>query len=98
MKALSSVTTDSFFAVHYVHVHVSVSRRKTQDSLSRAAHRRLEMTTFAVGFVVCSIPQRLPRLERELNPLLRFLFSAQRFEGLTFQIQDVLLADRGSRG
>ena len=41
-----------------------------------------------------SIPQRLPRLQRVLNPLLRLLLAAQRFESFPLQIEDVLLADR----
>ena len=39
-----------------------------------------------------SIPQRLPRLQCELNPFLRLLLSAQRFEPLAFQVEYVLLA------
>src|SRR5260370_3500242 len=45
-----------------------------------------------------SIPQRFPRLQCVLNPLLRLLLTAQRFEALALQIKNVLLAHRRSRG
>src|SRR2546426_7692815 len=45
-----------------------------------------------------SIPQCLARLQRVLNPLLRLLLSAQRFEPLALQVEHVLLADRRARG
>src|SRR5579864_1632631 len=44
-----------------------------------------------------SIPQRLPRLQRVLYPLLRLPLAAQRFESLALQIQQILLAHRRSR-
>src|SRR5450755_3212107 len=44
-----------------------------------------------------SIPQRLPRLQRVLNALLRLLLPAQRFERLALQIQQILFAHRRAR-
>src|SRR5260370_36316261 len=44
-----------------------------------------------------SIPERLPRLQRVLNPLLRLLLTAQRLEPLALQVEDVLLDHRRSR-
>ena len=43
------------------------------------------------------IPQRLPRLQRVLNPLLRLLLAAQGFKPLALQIENVLLAHRRTR-
>src|ERR1700730_1052440 len=43
-----------------------------------------------------SIPQRLARLQRELNSFLRLLLAAKRFEALALQIEDVLLAHRSA--
>src|SRR5207244_4570311 len=45
-----------------------------------------------------SIPQRLPRLQRELNPFLCLPLPTQRFESFPLQIQDVLLTHRRARG
>jgi hypothetical protein len=42
------------------------------------------------------IPQRLPRLQRVLNPLLSFLLTAKRLKTFALQIQNVLLADRSA--
>src|SRR5271157_3287685 len=39
------------------------------------------------------IPQRLTRLERELNSFLGFLFAAQGLESLALQVEQVLFAD-----
>src|SRR5438270_13728718 len=43
------------------------------------------------------VAQRLSRFQRVLNSFLRFLLAAKRFEGLAFEIEDELLADRSSR-
>ena len=42
------------------------------------------------------IPQRLPCLQRVLNPLLRLLFAAKRLEGLALQVEQVLFADQSA--
>ena len=42
------------------------------------------------------VPQRLSRLQRVLNPLLRLLLAAERLKRLALQIKNVLLAHRRS--
>ncbi len=39
------------------------------------------------------VPQGLSGLQCELNALLSLLFTAERFEGLALQVEQVLLAD-----
>src|SRR3989475_7820807 len=48
--------------------------------------------------ILNSIPQRLPRLQRVLNPFLRLAFAAKGLERLALEIQNILLADRSDRG
>src|SRR4051794_12079435 len=48
------------------------------------------------GISPCSVPQRLPGLQRVLNTLLRLALAAERLEAFTLQIQDVLLRDHDS--
>src|SRR3954469_468280 len=42
------------------------------------------------------VAQCLSRFQSVLNSLLRFLFSAERFEGLAFKVKNILFADRSA--
>ena len=41
------------------------------------------------------VPQRLPGLQRVLNPLERFSLATQPHEGLALEVENVIFADRG---
>src|SRR5579864_1467725 len=47
--------------------------------------------------ILPSVPQGLPGFQCVLDSLLRLALSAQRFEGLALEIEDVLLAHRSAR-
>ena len=74
-----------------------------QSSSLRTASAGQVRTSFGFAqdklrhYACISIPQRLPRLQRVLNPLLRLPLAAQRLECLALQVQKVLFADRSAR-
>src|SRR5260370_42384709 len=55
------------------------------------------MKTFDLNVRKELVPQRLPRFQRVLNPLLRLPLTTQRLEALTLQVKNVLLAHRRAR-
>src|SRR5947209_13314601 len=44
------------------------------------------------------IPQRLPGLQRELNPFLGLFLAAERLEAFAFQVEQILFAYRSAGG